>query len=41
MTQDARFVAAGQHPMKPYVEVNDGELMRGKAFPQVYPLSQV
>ena len=41
MTQDARFVAAGQHPMKPYVEVNDGELMRGKAFPQVYPLSEV
>ncbi len=40
MTQDARFVAAGQHPMKPYVEVQDGELLRGKGFPKVYPTAE-
>lgn len=37
MTQDARFVASGNHPMKPFVEVADGEAMQGKAFPRVYP----
>jgi len=37
MTQDARFVAAGNHVMKSYVEVADGELMKGKNFPKVYP----
>jgi ectoine hydroxylase-related dioxygenase (phytanoyl-CoA dioxygenase family) len=36
MTQDARYVASGSHPMKPFVEVADGELMAGKAFPKVY-----
>ena len=37
MTQDACFVAAGNHPMKPFVEVADGEKMHGQAFPRVYP----
>jgi ectoine hydroxylase-related dioxygenase (phytanoyl-CoA dioxygenase family) len=36
MTQDTRYVAAGNHPMKPFVEVADGELMRGEHFPLVY-----
>jgi ectoine hydroxylase-related dioxygenase (phytanoyl-CoA dioxygenase family) len=36
MTQDARFVASGNHPMKPFVEVEDGQRMKGKAFPKVY-----
>lgn len=37
MTGETRFVASGEHPMKPFVEVADGELMRGAHFPQVYP----
>jgi ectoine hydroxylase-related dioxygenase (phytanoyl-CoA dioxygenase family) len=37
MSQDTRYVASGQHVMKPFVEVADGEQLRGKAFPQVYP----
>lgn len=36
MTQDTRYVASGQHVMKPFVEVADGELMRGEHFPLVY-----
>jgi hypothetical protein len=36
MTGDTRFVAAGEHPMKPFVEVEDGEIMGGAHFPQVY-----
>ena len=36
MTQDTRYVADGQHPMKPYVEVQDGELLKGSAFPLVW-----
>lgn len=36
MTQDTRFVAAGNHPMKPFVEVADGEVMRGEHFPLVW-----
>jgi len=36
MTQDTRYVAAGNHPMKPFVEVADGELMKGEHFPLVY-----
>jgi len=41
MTHEARYVASGEHVMKPYVEVADGEPMRGDYFPQVYPLSTV
>jgi ectoine hydroxylase-related dioxygenase (phytanoyl-CoA dioxygenase family) len=37
MTDDTRFVASGQHPMKPFVEVGDGEVLKGQHFPQIYP----
>ena len=37
MTQDTRFVASGDHIMKQFVEVADGEKMQGQHFPQVYP----
>jgi len=37
MTGETRFVASGQHVMKPFVEVADGELMRGAHFPRIYP----
>ena len=36
MTQDTHFVASGDHIMKPYVKVADGELMAGDAFLLVY-----
>ena len=36
MTNETYFVASGEHVMKTFVEVNDGEQMRGKHFPQVY-----
>ena len=37
MTGDTRYVASGNHPMKPFVEVADGEILRGAHFPQIYP----
>ena len=37
MTGETRYVAAGQHVMKEYVEVEDGEVMQGAAFPKVFP----
>ncbi len=37
MTNETRFVASGEHVMKPFVEVGDGEQMQGEHFPQVYP----
>jgi phytanoyl-CoA hydroxylase len=37
MTQDTNYVASGEHVMKPFVEVEGGEKVQGKAFPQVYP----
>lgn len=37
MTQETRYVASGNHVMKPFVEVADGEMMHGKAFPRIYP----
>jgi ectoine hydroxylase-related dioxygenase (phytanoyl-CoA dioxygenase family) len=40
MTQDTRYVASGQHVMKPYVEVEDGALLKGKYFPKVYPTAE-
>ncbi len=40
MTGETRFVASGNHPMKPYVEVTDGDILRGEAFPQVYPATE-
>jgi ectoine hydroxylase-related dioxygenase (phytanoyl-CoA dioxygenase family) len=36
MTQDTRYVASGEHVMKPFVEVRDGEKMQGTYFPLVY-----
>ncbi len=39
MTQDTRFVASGEHIMKPYVTVADNEILTGEYFPQVYPAS--
>ena len=35
MTQETRYVAKGEHPMKPFVEVGDGEVVRGENFPLV------
>jgi ectoine hydroxylase-related dioxygenase (phytanoyl-CoA dioxygenase family) len=37
MTQETRYVASGEHPMKPFVEVQDGEILQGEHFPRVYP----
>lgn len=37
MTQDTRYVASGEHIMKPYVTVADSEFLTGESFPQVYP----
>ncbi len=37
MTGETRYVASGEHVMKQYVEVGDGEQLRGEYFPQVYP----
>ena len=36
MTEETRYVASGNHTMKPFVEVGDGELMRGEHFPLVW-----
>ena len=36
MTGDTHFAASGEHVMKQFVEVEDGEQLRGKHFPQVY-----
>lgn len=36
MTQDTRYVASGQHPMKPYVTVEDGAMLQGEYFPLAY-----
>ena len=38
MTDKTHYVESGNHVMKPFVEVKDGEKLRGKAFPQVYPV---
>lgn len=39
MTGDTHYVASGKHVMQQYVEVADGELMQGRAFPLVYSAS--
>jgi ectoine hydroxylase-related dioxygenase (phytanoyl-CoA dioxygenase family) len=36
MTDATRFVASGEHVMKPFVHVPDGEVMSGEHFPLVY-----
>ena len=37
MTQDTVYIAAGNHVMKRFVEVQDGEKLQGTHFPQVWP----
>ena len=37
MTDETRFVASGEHVMKPYVTVADGDLLEGDHFPAVWP----
>lgn len=37
MPGETRYVGAGNHVMKPFVEVADGEVMKGKHFPRVWP----
>jgi len=36
MTNETRYVASGEHVMKPFVAVADGEVMQGEHFPVVY-----
>lgn len=36
MTEETHFVASGEHPMKPFVTVADGELLQGEHFPLVW-----
>ncbi|MEM7029647.1 MAG: phytanoyl-CoA dioxygenase family protein [Chloroflexota bacterium] len=36
MTEETRYVASGQHIMKPYVDVEDGGLLQGDYFPLAY-----
>lgn len=36
MTHETHFVASGEHVMKPFVEVEDGEVMAGEHFPEVW-----
>ena len=36
MTDETRFVQSGEHVMKPFVHVLDGEVMSGDHFPLVY-----
>ncbi len=36
MTDETRYVASGEHIMKRFVEVADGEVMRGEHFPVVW-----
>lgn len=38
MPGETRYVAAGNHVMKPFVTVQDGAKLEGDAFPQVYPV---
>jgi len=37
MTEETKYVASGEHLMKPFVEVADGEVLEGEHFPKVYP----
>lgn len=36
MTEETHYVASGDHPMKPFVTVADGELLQGEHFPLVW-----
>lgn len=37
MTEQTRYVASGDHPMKQFVTVPDGAMLEGDAFPLVWP----
>jgi len=37
MTQDTVYVESGNHIMKPYITVDDGEMLQGEVFPRVWP----
>jgi ectoine hydroxylase-related dioxygenase (phytanoyl-CoA dioxygenase family) len=37
MLPGTRYVASGEHVMKPYITVPDGEALQGAHFPVVYP----
>ena len=37
MTDQTRYDASKDHPMKPFVESVDGDLVRGEHFPRVWP----
>ena len=39
MSEETRYVASGEHVMKPFVPVQDGEVMKGDHFPLVYARS--
>lgn len=39
MNEQTCYDATGDHPMKPFVTVEDGRTLTGKHFPKVYPLS--
>ncbi len=39
MTGETRYVASGEHVMKPFVTVGDGEVLQGEHFPLVWPQS--
>lgn len=39
MTEQTRYVSAGEHPMKAHVTVGDGEPLQGNAFPLVWSSS--
>ena len=35
MTEDTKYLSTGDHPMKPFVHVADGEIIVGDHFPVV------
>ncbi len=41
MTGDTRYVASGEHCMKQFVTVGDGEVLRGEHFPHVWSKAAV
>ena len=38
MPEHTKYVASGDHIMKAYVEVADGEMLAGASFPRVFPV---
>jgi hypothetical protein len=36
MTEKTVYDASGEHPMKPFVTVQDGERLQGDAFPLIW-----